>query len=140
MTLCDTGPLVALIDRDDQHHTRCVEALSTLPASPLLATWPCLVEAMYLLWRVGGFHAQDELWGYLADGLVVLHRPAIREWQRIRTLMRQYRDTPMDVADASLVAAAEYHELRRIFTLDSHFRAYRIDGQHPFDVVPYGSR
>jgi len=136
MTLCDTGPLIALIDRDDRHHTRCVEALSTLPASPLLTTWLCLVEAMYLLWRAGGFPAQDELWGYIADGLVVLHRPLAGEWQRLRVLMRQYRDIPMDIADASLVSAAEHHNLRRIFTLDSHFYAYRIDNQHSFDVVP----
>ena len=39
--------------------------------------------------------------------------------------MRQYHDAPMDLADASLVVAAERLNLRRIFTLDSHFRAYR---------------
>ena len=58
---------------------------------------------MYLLWRAGGLPAQEELWGYLADGLVVLHTPEAGEWERMRVLMRQYRDTPMDLADASLV-------------------------------------
>lgn len=91
---------------------------------------------MYLLWRAGGLPAQEELWGYLADGLVVVHRPEAREWERMRTLMRQYRDSPMDLADASLVAAAEKLNLRRIFTLDDHFYAYRINGTHPFTVVP----
>jgi uncharacterized protein len=136
VTLCDTGPLVALVDQDDSAHARCVAALGTLPASPLLTTWPCLVEAMYLLWRAGGLPAQEELWGYLADGLVVLYTPEAREWERMRVLMRQYRDTPMDLADASLVMAAERLNLRRIFTLDSHFHAYRINGTHPFEVVP----
>ncbi len=136
VTLCDTGPLVALVDRDDPHHARCVVALQTLPAQPLLTTWPCLTEAMYLLWRAGGMPAHDELWGYLADDLVVLHIPEATEWERIRTLMQQYHDAPMDLADASLVAAAERFQLRRIFTLDRHFYAYRIDGQHPFDVIP----
>lgn len=136
MTLCDTGPLVALVDRDDSHHARCMAALHTLPAQPLLTTWPCLTEAMYLLWRVGGLLAQDELWGYLADSLVVLYIPAATEWERMRTLMQQYHDAPMDLADASLVAAAERFQLRRIFSLDSHFYAYRIDGQHSFDVIP----
>ena len=136
MTLCDTGPLVALIDRDDPAHACCVPALSTLPSRPLLTSWPCLVEAMYLLWRAGGLPAQEELWGYLADGLVVVHRPEVREWERMRTLMRQYRDSPMDLADASLVVAAEKLNLRRIFTLDDHFHAYRINGTHPFAVVP----
>ncbi len=136
MTFCDTGPLVALVDHDDSAHARCVAALSTLPASPLLTTWPCLVEAMYLLWRAGGLPAQEELWGYLADGLVVLHTPEPGEWERMRELMRQYHDTPMDLADASLVVAAERLNLRRIFTLDSHFYAYRINGIEPFEVVP----
>ena len=136
MTLCDTGPLVALIDRDDLHYARCVAALAELPPQPLLTTWPCLTEAMYLVWRAGGFPAQEELWGYLADGLLVLHLPGADEWQRMRELMRQYHDTPMDLADASLVALAELRGLRRIFTLDSHFRAYRIDSQHAFEVVP----
>ena len=72
MTLCDTGPLVALVDRDDPHHARCVAARQTLPAPPLLTTWPCLTAAMSLLWRAGGLPAQDALWGSLADGLVVL--------------------------------------------------------------------
>jgi len=113
-----------------------VAALSVLPARPLLTTWPCLVEAMYLLGRAGGLPAQEELWGYLADGLVVLHTPEAGEWKRMRTLMQQYHDTPMDLADASLVTTAEQLGLRRIFTLDDHFHAYRINGTHTFEVVP----
>jgi len=42
----------------------------------------------------------------------------------------------MDIADASLVAAAERLKLRRIFTLDSHFFAYRIGVKDGFEVVP----
>jgi hypothetical protein len=51
-------------------------------------------------------------------------------------LMERYSDTPMDLADASLVAAAETLGLRRIFTLDSDFHFYRIGGSAPFEVVP----
>jgi predicted nucleic acid-binding protein len=91
-----------------------VAALNALLAIPLLTTWPCLVEAMYLLWRAGGLPAQEELWGYVADGLVVLHTPELDEWKRMRELMRQYHDTPMDFADASLVVAAERLNLHRI--------------------------
>jgi predicted nucleic acid-binding protein len=42
----------------------------------------------------------------------------------------------MDLADASLVAVAESLGLHRIFTLDSDFRVYRINGSIAFEVVP----
>ena len=54
----------------------------------------------------------------------------------MRVLMEKYRDTPMDLADASLVATAETQDLRRVFTLDSDFQVYRINDQDPFEVVP----
>jgi hypothetical protein len=57
--------LMASIDPADPFHTHCGAALSILPAEPLLTTWPCLVEAMYLLWRASGSPAQEELWDYL---------------------------------------------------------------------------
>jgi hypothetical protein len=91
---------------------------------------------MYLLGRAGGLVAQEELWGFLDSGLVVLDLQDPEDWQRMRVLMRQYGDTPMDLADASLVAAAERMGQRRVFTLDSHFYVYRLEGKHPFDVVP----
>lgn len=62
MTPCDTGPLVALIDRDDPHHPRCVAALDRLPPDVLVTSWPCLTEAMYLLGRASGLPAQEALW------------------------------------------------------------------------------
>jgi predicted nucleic acid-binding protein len=136
VTLCDTGPLVAIIDAGDPGHGRCVAALHHLPAGPLLTTWPCLTEAMYLLRRAGGLPAQEELWGYVADGLLVLHTSRQGEWERMRTLMLQYHDTPMDLADASLVAAAEALNLRRVFTLDSHFLVYRYRGRYRFQLIP----
>jgi uncharacterized protein len=135
MTLCDTGPLVALINAGDAHHHRCTAALPHL-SSPLLTTWPCLTETMYLLTRYGGYPAQEELWAYVEDGLLTLHTSSEGERARMHVLMQQYRDTPMDLADASLVAAAEALNVVQVFTLDSHFYAYRIAGARAFTVVP----
>jgi predicted nucleic acid-binding protein len=50
-------------------------------------------------------------------------------------LMRRYRDTPMDLADASIVSAAERLGTRRVFTLDRHLHVHRIDDRHAFEVV-----
>lgn len=136
MTLCDAGPLVAILDRRDIDHARCVGALALIADGKMVTTWPCLTEAMYLLGREGGLRVQEELWKYVAEGILKLHTPSPGEWQRMRSLMNRYGDTPMDLADASIVSAAERLEVRRVFTVDSHFRAYRIDGTHAFDVIP----
>jgi len=50
--------------------------------------------------------------------------------------MEKYQDTPMDLADASIVSLAELHGLRRVFTIDSDFfYTYRINGKDVFDVI-----
>ncbi len=122
MILCDASPLIALINQSDINHTRCVNALSGLPG-PLVTTWSCFTEAMYLLGR----YAQQELWGYVADQILVLHFNGEDEQVRMQGLMKQYRDLPMDLADASLVAAAETLNQKRIFTLDRDFQIYRFN-------------
>ncbi|HEX5869925.1 MAG TPA: PIN domain-containing protein [Longimicrobium sp.] len=128
--------MVALVDRDDPHHARCAAALDRISSEDFVTTWPCLTEAMYLLGKRRGFIAQEDLWGYVDEGVIKLYQPSLREWERIHTLMRQYRDTPMDLADASLVVAGEQLDLARIFTTDSHFQAYRMHGREAFDVIP----
>ena len=46
MILIDAGPLVALVDADDQYHEKCVDCLKSL-REPLVTVWPPLVEAVY---------------------------------------------------------------------------------------------
>jgi len=54
-------------------------------------------------------------------------------------LMESYAGRPMDLADASLVVAAEALETRKIFTIDrSDFAAYRVRRGHrhyPFELL-----
>ncbi len=135
-TLCDTGPLVALIDRaQGRLHKRCQEALSML-SGPLFTTWPCFTEAMFLLGRERGWSGQEALWRYIKKNALVIHPSTEDEITRMQALMEQYKDTPMDLADASLVALAEALAVRRIFTLDSDFHVYRIHGKDAFEVFP----
>ena len=136
MTLTDTGPLVALVNKNDPNHRRCLDATKRLPAGPLVTTWPCFTEAMYLLFQAGGYPAQAELWRWRTAGRLVLHDLAGNEVDRMATLMDKYNDRPMDLADASLVAAAERLGARHIFTLDSDFHIYRLADGSVLDYVP----
>ena len=135
MILTDAGPLVALANRRDRDHRRCVQALVGL-SRPLMTTWPAFTEAMYLIGRVLGWTGQVALWRLVERGTLQVVDISADATSRMRALMEQYRDLPMDLADASLVAVAEERRLTRIFTLDSDFRVYRLPrGQH-FDIVP----
>lgn len=136
MTLCDAGPLVALLVESDPHHIRCVATADALPPEPLLTTWPCWAEAMYLVGKAGGFPAQQRLWRLRRGGTVRIHLPVEGESDRMETLMERYQDAPMDLGDASLVAAGETLGLRRVFTLDRHFLFYRPNDTEAFEVVP----
>jgi uncharacterized protein len=133
--LWDTGPLVAMFDTDDPYHAVCVETMSRIPNQDMVTTWPCATEAMYLLWRTHGARAQHDFWDLLDSQLELTHIPRAG-CRRMRDLMLRYHDAPMDFADASLVVAAEQLGERRIFTFDSHFRAYLIHDKHTFEVLP----
>jgi predicted nucleic acid-binding protein len=136
VTLTDAGPVIALVNRNDPNHSACVEAAKRLPAEPLTTTWPCITEAMYLLHRAGGFPAQNDLWRLLSAGRLALHELSASEIIRMAEVMAKYHDLPMDLADASIVAAAERLGQRRIFTLDRDFFVYRFgDGAAP-EVIP----
>ncbi len=136
MILVDTAPLIALIDagQGEAHH-RCVEAYQKM-TTPLLTTWCCFTEAMYFLYQLRGWFAQDILWQFVERKAIYLHLSDIDEQQRMRELMRQYQDVPMDLADASLVSAAETLNINRIFSLDSDFYIYRFQGTKAFEVIP----
>ncbi len=136
MILTDTGPLLALLDRRDAHHQRCVDMLKHLPPEPMLTTWPCFTEAMYLLGAAGGYHFQSFLWKLVEDGHLKLHDMTAAEMKRMNELMRKYQDTPMDMADASLVALADSMSLKQIFTIDSDFYIYRLADGSKLEVIP----
>jgi uncharacterized protein len=54
----------------------------------------------------------------------------------MKALMQQYRDLPMDFADAALVRVAERERLTRILTFDKHFAVYRLPRRTRFTVLP----
>ena len=54
----------------------------------------------------------------------------------IAARMRRYADAPMDLADATLVEAAERTGDVEILTLDGHFHTYRLSRGRHLRVLP----
>lgn len=128
MILVDTGPLVALFDPKDEHHSRCRKTLTGIKES-LSTTVPVLTEAFHMLepQSVGS----DRLRDFIAKkGASVWHfdrRSLVRAFE----LMEIYADHPMDLADASMIVAAEELKTSKIFSLDRNdFETYRVRRGH----------
>jgi len=130
----DAGPLVALVDVDDQYHKRCVAALKAV-REPLVTVWPPVTEAMYLLGDLP--RAQEAVWEMLARGVLQLLPLDLSDVPRMRELMSKYAGRPMDLADAALVRVAEREGIRKIFTVDREdFGVYRLHGRVRPNIIP----
>jgi hypothetical protein len=123
---------LALANKRDRYHAVACSALAAL-REPLVTTWPVVTETCHLLvTRLSPASAES----FVASGcngafeLFGLERPHLG---RIAELMRQYRDLPMDLADASLVLLAEEMGSGRILSTDARdFKTYRWKSRRPF--------
>lgn len=134
MILIDAGPLVALVDADDQHHSVCTAALKGL-REPLATVWPPLTEAMYLLADLP--RGQEAIWEMMERGAIKLLPLQPTDIPRIRELMRKYAQRPMDLADAALLRVAEREGIRKIFTVErKDFAVYRLHNRIRPTLLP----
>jgi uncharacterized protein len=132
--LVDTGPLVAILSRDDEYHELCVGELHRMP-TPLLSCWPVITEAAWLLRRSP--QAVQKLLGSLDSGFLALLPLAGGDGKAIADLMNKYEDLHPQLADAALVYLAGRERIRTVFTLDQRdFSVYRGDRRHAFEIVP----
>jgi predicted nucleic acid-binding protein len=132
--LLDTGPLVALLDRSERNHQRCLTFFREFRGR-LVTTEPVLTEAVYLLGP--SFYLQKPVLEFFLQGGADLVPQSPEMLQRSLWLMEKYADVPMDFADATLVGLAENRGITDVFTLDRRgFENYRINGKKPFIVYP----
>src|SRR5260370_18346999 len=99
MILVDAGPLVALVDADDQYHEQCVSTLKSLQ-EPLATVWPPLTEAMYVLNDLPP--AQEALWRIFMRKPVDLMPLGLAVLLRLLELLRRYCDRPMPLPESTL--------------------------------------
>lgn len=136
MILVDTGPLVALFDPKDEHHSRCRATLGAVRES-LSTTLPVLTEAFHILQpqSVGSNRLRDFIAKRGASVWYFDRNSVLRAFE----LMEIYADRPMDLADASLIVAAEELKTCKVFTVDrDDFHTYRARRGHrhlPMQII-----
>ncbi|OFX34935.1 MAG: hypothetical protein A2Z07_07230 [Armatimonadetes bacterium RBG_16_67_12] len=132
--ILDTGAFVALVDRSERRHAECVTALAAWKGL-VLTTEAVLAETLHLVGPA--WSAQKVCLEFFLRGAFLLVPSSPPSLRRAAALMEQYRDAPMDFADATLVALAEDVRTDRILTLDRKgFSAYRLFGKQPFRLLP----
>ena len=129
-TVVDTGPLVAVLNANDEHHAWAREEFGKL-SPPVFTCEAVLSEAQFLLQDRGGDPLAVLAW--VQQGVISLAFDADNEIERLLELQRSYRNLPMDFADACLVRMTEQHERSSVLTTDSHFRIYRRNGRQ---IIP----
>lgn len=129
--ICDTGPLIAFLNRNDPYHAWAVGLMQQVPA-PLLSCEAVLTEAAYFL-REDGLGV-DALFALLERGVLRIDFDLRAHWPRLRTLMARY--DRMDLADACIVAMTEQHPKVRVLTVDRRdFSRYRRNDRQVIDFV-----
>lgn len=132
--LLDTGPLVALLSRDDAAHHPCVAAFESIRGH-LLTSEAVLTEAMHLLGHRSAAACACLEFFIRPGALLVPTTPA--RLRLCRDLIARYDDTPMDYADATLVALAEEFGVGQVLTLDRRgFVPYRWRRTKRFTIAP----
>jgi hypothetical protein len=122
----DSGPLVALFDRNDDDHTKAREFIRRFRGE-LFSNVAVVTETLYLL----DFSAQAQLdfLAWATSGALSLLHLHTEDLIRATELMRQYADLPADFADVSLVVLCERLGTQEVASVDRDFSVYRLHGK-----------
>ena len=124
--IVDAGPLVALLNRREQHHQWAREQFKLI-SPPAFTCESVISEAAFLLRSIdGGLSALMQL---LERGAVALRFDLASELSPVTRLLNRYASIPMSVADACLVRMAEQLTGSTVLTLDADFHIYRKNGR-----------
>lgn len=132
--LVDTGPLVAILSSEDEHHAVCVDALRDIQG-PLLSCWPVINEAAWLLRNSP--RAVQQLLSGIDGSFLELLPLAGAEAAAIAALIKRYEDIHPQLADVALVYLANREQIETIFALDRRdFSIYRPGRRRMFRIIP----
>ena len=131
--LLDTGPLVALLSRNDTQHERA-RRLFSVCAAPFRCCEAVLTEACFLLSKADKA-GPAEILALGRKGVYEVPFNVSEHMVNIESLFKRYRNRPISLADACLIRCAEVFQEPRILTFDSDFRIYRWAQKKVFQIV-----
>lgn len=131
--LLDTGPLVALLSKNDANHARARRLFADC-VPPFRCCEAVVAEACFLMRKVHAA-APAEVVALGRRGVYTVAMSIDEHWTNIETLLRKYSDRPISLADACLIRCAEIHEEARILTFDSDFGVYKWARHRKFELL-----
>jgi predicted nucleic acid-binding protein len=131
--LLDSGPLVALLSRDDAHHDRARRLFAEC-AAPFRCCEAVVAEACFLMRKVHAGGPADVV-ALGKRGVYRIGLSAQEHWIGIEALLKKYADRPISFADACLIRCAEVHDEPRIATFDGDFGIYKWSRTRKFDLL-----
>jgi hypothetical protein len=133
--LLDTGPLVALFSSRDRYHEHYRAVLTDTHLVRFITTWPCIVEASYLLEAKSRF----AMFEFVRYGGASVYPFGAEHLGEMSNWMRKYTEPDkieMDFADASLYWSAVDSGITEIMTTDRRdFERYRLPDGRSFQIV-----
>jgi uncharacterized protein len=131
--LLDTGPLVALLCKNDTNHDRARQIFAEC-APPFRCGEAVVAEACFLMQKVHATGPADVA-ALGARGVFTIAISVQEHWAALAALLKKYADRPISLADASLIQCAGIHQEARIATFDSDFGVYKWARNRKFEVL-----
>jgi predicted nucleic acid-binding protein len=131
--LLDTGPLVALLSKNDANHARARRVFADC-APPFRTSEAVIAEACFLMRKVNP-RGPAEVVALAARGVYAIAIAAEDHWPSLEALLKKYADRPISLADACLIRAAEIHDEPRIATFDADFAVYKWARTRRFEIL-----
>ena len=138
MILVDTCGLLAALFPDQRGHPECARILTEMEGPFLLSPF-VLAELDYLVAKLANTQTELQLLDEVDSGAYAL-TPFVDGDVKAKSLIEQYCDLGIGLADASIVVSARRHRTREVLTLNErHFRVLTGPGERAFRIIPADS-
>ena len=121
-TIIDSGPLIALFDKNDSYHNRVLSFLKSYDGK-LITTWAVITEVTHML--SFNLNIQIDFLKWVQLGGLEVVGITEKDLEKIINFMEKYTNVPMDLADGSLLVASQNLNIKDIVSIDSDYDIYR---------------